>query len=156
MQLFLRLLLLAFAGLATCVVAWLFLVGHRFILEIPVSAIYPESGFAYQIDPRALKRGPLLGRGDSVSAPTVSTAVLREDSNQLGPAHSLHQEIRELGGGRFSHWGNGLIFSTIDNSDPRANSRKYLVEISLYLPLLLRTSRRRCSSPALSSSIAVR
>src|SRR5262249_53390481 len=130
-----RLMLLAVAGLVACIVAWLFLVGWRFALEIPILAIHPESGLAYEIDLRALKKGPLLGRGDSISAPNVSTAVLREDANQLGPAHSRHQEIRDLGGGRFSHWGELLIFSSTDNSDPRANSRKYVVQISLYLPL---------------------
>ena len=129
-----RLMLLALAGLATCIVTWLFFAGLRFTGEISVTAIRPESGFAYGIDMSAFKEGPLLGRGDSSSAPTVSTTVLREDANRLGPAHSPHQEIRDLGGGRFSHWGEGLVFSTSDNSDPRGNNRKYVVEISLYLP----------------------
>src|SRR5262245_36295957 len=124
----LRLILLAFVGLAACIVIWLFFFGCRFVLEIPVSAIHPESGLAYEIDPRVLKKGPLLGRGDSISEPAMSMAVLREDANQLGPAHSLHEEIRDVGGGRFSHWGNGLIFSSTDNTDPRANNRRYVVE----------------------------
>jgi hypothetical protein len=132
--LLLRLILLALVGLAACIVTWLFFAGLRFAREISVTAIRPESGSAYGIDMSAFKEGPLLGRGDSNSAPTLSTTVLREDANQLGPAHSPHQEIRDLGGGRFSHWGDGLVFSTSDNSDPRANSRKYVVEISLYLP----------------------
>jgi hypothetical protein len=39
------------------------------------------------------------------------------------------------GGGRFSHWGNGLgngyiIFSTSDNTDPRRNGRTYLVRFT--------------------------
>jgi hypothetical protein len=129
-----RLMLLALAGLAACIVTWLFFAGSRFTREISVTAIRPESGFAYGIDISAFKEGPLLGRGDSNSARTVSTTVLREDANRLGPAHSLHQEIRDLGGGRFSHWGEGLVFSTSDNSDPRTNNRKYVVDISLYLP----------------------
>jgi hypothetical protein len=130
-----RLIALGFAGLVTAIIAWLSFVGHRFILEIPISDIYSESGFAYQVDTRALKRGPLFGKGDSNSAPTVSTAVLREGANLLGPAHSLHQQIRDLGGGRFSHWGEHLIFSTSDNTDPRTNNRKYVVETYLYPPL---------------------
>ena len=130
-----RLILLGFAGLAAGITTWLFFVGYRFILEIPASAISPDSGLAYWIQPGALQSRPFVGRADSDSAPSVSTADLREGSNRLGPAHSLHQEIRDLGGGRFSHWGDGLIFSTSDNTDPRTNNRKYLVEISLYPPL---------------------
>jgi len=129
----LRLILLAFAGLAACIVTWLYLVGWRFAFEIPVSAIRPESNRAYEIDLRAFEKGLLVGRGDSNSAPTKSTAVLREDAHQLGPDHSAHQEIRDMGGGRFSHWGERLVFSVPDNTDPRANSRKYVLEISLYL-----------------------
>jgi pectate lyase len=43
----------------------------------------------------------------------------------MGPAHSFHQEIRESGRGRFSHWGTDLLFSTSDNSDPNTNGRSY-------------------------------
>ena len=57
---------------------------------------------------------------------------LLEDGKPLGPAHALHQSIRDEGGGRYSHWtGNALIFSTSDNSDPNANGRDYSVEWSV-------------------------
>ncbi|MBX9635073.1 MAG: glycosyltransferase, partial [Magnetospirillum sp.] len=51
------------------------------------------------------------------------TSVLRlfEDGQPLSPAHAVHDAIRECGGGRYSHWGRYLYFSTSDNSDPRTN-----------------------------------
>lgn len=51
---------------------------------------------------------------------------LLEDGRELGPGRSLHAEIRQQGGGRFSHWThNTLYFSASDNSDPRSNGRRY-------------------------------
>lgn len=54
-----------------------------------------------------------------------SPVRLAEDGCLLGPAHCLHDEIRALGGGRFSHWDGKLWFSTSDESDPRVNGRRY-------------------------------
>ena len=57
-----------------------------------------------------------------------STVTLTEDGRPLGPAHCLHDDIRTLGGGRYSHWGPYLYFSTSDGSDPRSNGRRYAFE----------------------------
>jgi hypothetical protein len=57
----------------------------------------------------------------------ASRLVVCEDERPLGPAHCGHEDIRERGGGRFSHWGAQVYFSTLDNSDPRTNGRRYLV-----------------------------
>jgi hypothetical protein len=54
-----------------------------------------------------------------------STLELFENGRPLGPAHALHDQIRELGRGRFSHWGRLVYFSSSDDSDPRTNGRKY-------------------------------
>src|SRR5262249_51576330 len=43
-----------------------------------------------------------------------STLQLFKGSRQLGPAHSPHQEIRDLGNGRYSHWSGRVWFSTPD------------------------------------------
>jgi len=43
----------------------------------------------------------------------------------LGPAHTVHPEIRERGSGGYSHWQDSVYFSTSDNSDPRSNGRRY-------------------------------
>jgi O-methyltransferase len=63
--------------------------------------------------------------GDSNDASNVSTLRLFEDEHELGPAHAIHDEIRRKGGGRFSHWGRALYFSTSDGSSPLANGRRY-------------------------------
>lgn len=68
-----------------------------------------------------------VGPYDSLSAPAQSELVLCEDRHPLGPAHAAHQEIRDLGRGRFSHWEGFLYFSTSDNSDPNENRRTYEV-----------------------------
>ena len=60
-------------------------------------------------------------------AEAASALRLYEDGVSLGPAHCLHADIRAEGGGRFSHWGASIYFSTSDNSDPRTNGRRYLV-----------------------------
>jgi len=56
-----------------------------------------------------------------------SHLVLMEGDEPLPNAHSAHAEIRRLGNGRYSHWGDTLYFSTSDNTDPRNNSRKYAI-----------------------------
>ena len=56
-----------------------------------------------------------------------STLEVRENGRRLGPPHSMHEDIRKLGGGRFSHWGHMVVFSSSDGSDPRSNGRIYAV-----------------------------
>ena len=55
----------------------------------------------------------------------MSLVVVYEDGKPLSKPHSSLAEIRELGGGRFIHWGEHLIFSTSDNSDPTLCGRKF-------------------------------
>ena len=94
---------------------------------------------------RALARGPYAGtlnsfhpeQGHCFYAPlpsyllsdleSSSSLELFEDDQPLGPAHAPHDQMRSLGGGRFSHWGTHLFFTTSDNSDPRSNGRRYTV-----------------------------
>ncbi|MEI6503638.1 MAG: tetratricopeptide repeat protein, partial [Armatimonadota bacterium] len=67
-----------------------------------------------------------LGRDGDQETGGKSELVLLEDGKPLGPAHSLHQLIRDEGKGRYSHWGRtGLYFSSSDNSDPLTNGRQY-------------------------------
>ena len=66
-----------------------------------------------------------VGPDDSVTAPERSTLMLFEDSRHLGPAHSVHEDIWSLGGGRFSHWGGSLLFSSSDNTSVATNGREY-------------------------------
>jgi hypothetical protein len=57
-----------------------------------------------------------------------SCLVLFEDGRALGPGHAPHEQIRQRGSGRYSHWGCQVYFSSSDNSDPRSNGRVYCVE----------------------------
>jgi hypothetical protein len=81
-----------------------------------------ESGLCWRA---ALPAG--LPDGDEPARPYHSTLRLFEDERELGPAHAIHDEIRRNGRGRFSHWGQGLYFSTSDGSSPLANGRRYAV-----------------------------
>src|SRR4051794_10548732 len=65
----------------------------------------------------------LTGSSDSGDTPSRSNILVCENNRALGPPHSLHAEIGAKGGGRFSHWGAGIVFSSTDNSDPNANGR---------------------------------
>ena len=55
----------------------------------------------------------------------ASWVHLFEDGKPIGPAHCPHDQVRQFGGGRFSHWGAEVYFSSSDNSDPRTNGRDY-------------------------------
>lgn len=59
----------------------------------------------------------------------ASPLSLLEDGRALGPPHCLHADIRAHGGGRFSHWGGHLWFSSADDSDPRFNGRRYSIQL---------------------------
>lgn len=90
-----------------------------------VSAATSDGGYAYLI---AKMFGTIP---DNSNNGTQSTLRLFENGIELGPAHSSHANIRNLGLGRFSHWsstdgsGEALRFSTSDNSDPRTNGKSY-------------------------------
>ena len=67
--------------------------------------------------------------GDTSSAPRQSRLQIYENGKALGPAHTAHADIRTLGRGRFSHWGNSLRFSASDNSNPKTNGRTYSYKV---------------------------
>ena len=56
----------------------------------------------------------------------LSGLMLFEDDLPLGPGGALHDQIRNIGAGAYSVWGNYLYFSTSDNTDPEINGRKYV------------------------------
>lgn len=55
---------------------------------------------------------------------------LQEDGVFLGPGHCGHDELNAEGGGRYSHWGDFLYFSTSDGSDPNTNGRDYRLVVT--------------------------
>jgi len=88
-------------------------------IPLASSEMVPERGHCYQAP---------LGHGDWMSAHAgPSIAQVLEDGRVLGPANSMHEDIRQSGGGRYSFWHDQLYFSTSDGSDPRHNGRRYEV-----------------------------
>ena len=89
-------------------------------LVLDKGAIAPEQGQAY-----TYPTPQFADRSDDGKNPNRSGLVLLEDGKPLGPAHSVHQDIRDKGQGRWSHWGGFVYFSSSDGSDPRRNQKKY-------------------------------
>lgn len=91
--------------------------------KINMASVAKDSGYSYiiyQTFPTA---------GDNSIYPRQSQLQIYENGKALGPAHSLHTDIRSLGKGRFSHWGNSLRFSASDNTNPKRNGRVYTYRI---------------------------
>ena len=87
---------------------------------MPLEGLWRVGGHAW-----AVHLPELAYMADRPRCPRLSLLVVYEDDTPLSEPHSRHTEIRELGGGRFMHWGEHLIFSTSDNSDPLVNGRSY-------------------------------
>jgi hypothetical protein len=96
----------------------------------PLVDIKHIEGFAYQ----GLTYS-LLRYADNDPGNQRSPIVLYENLTPLGPPHSVHPDIQEIGHGRYSHWNDnpnsgwrtirGVLFSASDNTDPRTNGRSY-------------------------------
>jgi hypothetical protein len=71
---------------------------------------------------------------DSPPQEKRSTLIIYENGRALGPPHSIHDTVCNLGQGRFSHWEGKLYFSTSDNSDPNTNGRQYAIRNSASSP----------------------
>lgn len=111
------------AGQALCAIAAVY-AGQALALNISCgqimpSEMYANSGYAFFVSKN-------FGfPGDTRDSPSLSKLKLFENGVELGPAHTLHSTIRGGGGGAFSHWYNGMYFSSSDNSNPRTNGRTY-------------------------------
>ena len=64
---------------------------------------------------------------DDIEHPYRSRLLVMEDGRPLWCRHILHDEIRQYGQGRYSHWSGSLLFSTSDNTDPNTNKRQYQI-----------------------------
>ncbi len=64
---------------------------------------------------------------DNAGHPQRSMLQVTEDGARLAGPHAAHDDIRHLGGGRFSHWNDIVMFSTSDNTNPNQNGRRYRV-----------------------------
>src|SRR6187402_3532291 len=95
------------------------LAGIEISKKIAAAGLSHQQGHAY-----AATIG-LEARADNAQTPNRSTVVLLENGKRIGVPHSLHQDIGNLGAGRYSHWGDSLIFSSSDGSSPATNGRTY-------------------------------
>ncbi len=120
-----------YGGAATLV--HLSLHGLEVRATLPPGGISSFEGFAYSAGlPTPL--APLFeGSGDDAPGGSWSNLKLTEDGRPLGPAHAPHAQIRSEGRGAYSHWGDGVVFSATDGSDPRENDRSYEVAYRVYL-----------------------
>ncbi len=91
-------------------------------VRLPLTEIKPERGRCY------VARIPLLTPNERDDRQTGLR--LFEDGVELTAGGARHAEIRELGGGRFSHWGASLYFSSSDGSDPLTSGRAYSIIFS--------------------------
>ena len=87
-----------------------------------------DAGFAF-----AMSIPPEL-TSDSERNPSASEVALFEDGIPLGPPHTIHETIRNVGRGAFSHSGAWILFSTSDNSDPNENGRLYSIAYPASIP----------------------
>jgi len=81
-----------------------------------MTEFHEEHGHCYVVQ---IPSGPIS------DAEGRSRIRLFEDGQEIGPGHCSHDDVRQVGEGRFSHWQNYVYFSTPDNSDPRSNDRTY-------------------------------
>lgn len=114
-------------GLALALVA-LATIGVPVSHDLDPKTISHDEGRAYVAPLPRLAPKPLRVRQDTEDSPARSNAVLLEDGRPLGPAHAVHDDVRALGSGRFSHWRQEILFSASDGSDPRVNGRRYRLE----------------------------
>jgi hypothetical protein len=119
--------------------ALLYLAAPQVTERLDPRLILPEAGHAWvSAEPATSARFPYRLPSDTMAAPRASDAVLLDDGKPLGPPHALHDDIRTLGGGRYSLWRGTLYFSTADNSDPRTDGHRYAVrfDAALSRPLI--------------------
>ena len=60
-----------------------------------------------------------------------SPIILYENCVKMDWPHAQHEEIKSIGGGRYSCWGNAVFFSTTDNTDPNTNGRHYTLKVEI-------------------------
>jgi len=109
------------------------------VLGINVHAPLPSNGISFN-EGKAYgvslphRDAPLLtSYSDDSPEGSWSNLALFEDDTALGPPHSVHATIRAEGLGAYSHWGDGLFFSSSDGSDPRTNGRTYRAVYRVFL-----------------------
>lgn len=117
------------------------------VLVIDPASIHHDSGQAYSI---RLRAGPASGfwitaAGDDFIAPRRSQLALYEDGRALAQGHAEHEDIRKLGGGRYSHWTRLLLFSSTDGTSPLAGMHTYTFRAPQTIPTWLQRLALACA-----------
>ncbi|MFP4474462.1 MAG: SGNH/GDSL hydrolase family protein [Desulfatibacillaceae bacterium] len=116
--------------LAALGAAWCGVVGIGMDRPLPAETITHHQGKAWHA-PLGVP-WPLYAPGDDADG-TVSEATLLENGEEIGTAHVPHGVIAAYGEGMYSHYRDGLWFSTPDGTDPTKNGRTYAVRQSVRL-----------------------
>jgi hypothetical protein len=66
-----------------------------------------------------------------------SAAQVLEQGKPLLHGNTVHDDIRNLGRGRYSFWHDNVYFSASDNTDPRGNGRLYQIYWAYPIPDLI-------------------
>ncbi len=72
---------------------------------------------------------------DTMEEPERSPAQLYENDTLLGPAHTEHADIAQTGGGLYSHWGTGVIFSSKNGEEPGRRGKTYWLVVPKEIPV---------------------
>jgi hypothetical protein len=120
------------AGVALAVLVLLGWAAPTVRRDIDPGAIQSDMGHAYWAKLHIPTYFVWMAATD-IKPPNASQLRLLEDGHAMPLPHALHQDIRDLGAGRFSHWGDMILLSTSDNSDPRRNGRTYVAQVRLSL-----------------------
>ena len=67
----------------------------------------------------------LTGRGDDALQPRGSMLMLYDRGRPFGLPHFKRAHVARFGGGRFLHWGDHVLFSTPDGSDPNTDPSRW-------------------------------
>jgi hypothetical protein len=98
-----------------CLLGIIYLIAAPPTLRGTISGAQPESGHAWRYE---IPRPPLPTRllYDHWGYSGKDLLKLFQDGIELGPSEALHDDIRTIGAGRFSHWDNAIYFSSLNNA----------------------------------------
>ena len=112
--------------------------------------IDPFGGSAYRASLPTTFTPLFAASGDDVPGESWSNLTVSEDERPLGPPHAPHAQIRSEGLGAYSHWGDSVVFSATDGSDPRDNGRSYRIAYRTFpVPALTGGGLALCGSAIL-------
>jgi len=116
--------------------AWLLALGALLLALFVRSATeaperYGQEDLVWQVDTDLLRHDAGMAYLVPVEASIPSSIdggesplLVQEDGRAL-VRDNLHREIRDHGGGRYSHWGDVVYLAATDGTDPRTNGRVY-------------------------------